>query len=98
MVVQAQRVGSELQISVVDQGIGIPTEEIGRLFERMYRIEQRLTRRTGGFGLGLSISKGLVEAHGGRIWVESEVGKGSKFTFALPLATRRTETSHGQET
>jgi PAS domain S-box-containing protein len=98
VVVQAQRVGSELQISVIDQGIGIPPEEMGRLFERMYRIEQRLTQRIGGFGLGLSISKGLVEAHGGHIWVESEAGKGSKFTFALPLATRRTGTSHGQET
>jgi PAS domain S-box-containing protein len=84
VVVQAHRVGSELHISVADQGIGIPAEGLERVFDWMYRIEKGLTQE-GGLGLGLSISKGLVEAHGGRIWMESEEGKGSKCSFTLPL-------------
>jgi len=85
VVVCGERVGAELHISVDDQGIGISTENLPRVFDRMYRIEHRLTRGTGGLGLGLSICKGLVEAHGGRIWMESEAGKGSKCSFTLPL-------------
>jgi signal transduction histidine kinase len=73
----------EVVISVTDHGIGIPPAKIGRIFEPYYRAER--TRREG-LGLGLYITKGLVEAHGGRIWVESEPGKGSTFSFTLPLA------------
>ena len=79
-----QQLDSEVQVSVFDQGIGIPAEDLDRVFDRMYRIEQRLTPEAGGVGLGLAICRGLVEAHGGRIWVESEVGKGSTFYFTLP--------------
>jgi len=85
VVISAQRVGQELLISVADQGMGIPTEELPRVFDRMHRVEHRLTRMVPGAGLGLAISKRLVEAHGGRIWLESEEGKGSTFSFALPL-------------
>jgi len=85
VVVEAQRKGSELVISVTDQGVGIAAEELERVFDRMYRIEERLTPEIGGVGLGLAICKGLVEAHGGRIWMESEEGKGSKCSFTLPL-------------
>ena len=82
--IEAQPVGPELVIRVADQGIGIPSEDREMVFERMYRIEQRLTPEVGGVGLGLAICKGLVEAHGGHIWVESELGKGSTFYFTLP--------------
>jgi len=88
VVISAQREGQELVISVADQGTGIPAEDSERIFDRMYRAEQRLSADGEGLGLGLSICKGLVEAHGGRIWVESELGKGSTFRFTLPLNTK----------
>jgi two-component system sensor histidine kinase VicK len=85
VVVSAQTIGQELLISIVDQGMGISVEERKRVFDRMYRIEQRRNAKIRGVGLGLAICKGLVEAHGGRIWAESEEGKGSTFSFTLPL-------------
>jgi len=87
VLVLARRAGQELIISVADQGSGIPADELTKVFDRMYRIEQRLTPGVAGIGLGLSICRWLVEAHGGRIWVESELGKGSIFYFTLPIAT-----------
>jgi PAS domain S-box-containing protein len=87
VLLSARRAGQELIISVADQGSGIPADELTRVFDRMYRIEQRLTPGVAGIGLGLSICRWLVEAHGGRIWVESEMGKGSTFHFTLPIAT-----------
>lgn len=87
IVVEARQTGQELLTSVADQGIGIPGDELERVFDRMYRLEQRPTPEVGGVGLGLAICKGLVEAHGGRIWAESELGKGSTFYFSLPLET-----------
>ena len=95
--VVAERVGSVLRISVADQGIGIPAEELGKVFDRMYRIEQRLTPQLGGVGLGLAICRGLVKAHSGRIWVESEVGRGSTFYFTLPIQSEAEEYNHGKE-
>jgi two-component system NtrC family sensor kinase len=77
----------QLIISVADKGPGIPADELTNIFDRMYRIEQRLTSGVEGIGLGLSICRRLVEAHGGRIWVQSEMGKGSTFYFTLPIAT-----------
>lgn len=73
-------------ISVVDQGIGIPPEEQGRVFERFYQVDGGLTRRYGGTGLGLALVREIVEAHKGTVSVKSEVGKGSTFTLCLPLA------------
>ena len=72
-------------VCVRDTGIGIPRKEWERIFDRFYQVEPSLARRYEGMGLGLSIAKGMVELHGGRIWVESEVGKGSNFIFHLPL-------------
>lgn len=89
VMVTARRVRQKLLISVTDQGIGIAAEELERVFDRMYRAKQRMSDDPGGMGLGLAISKGLVEAHGGRIWAESEQGKGSTFFFTLPLAAKR---------
>jgi signal transduction histidine kinase len=74
-------------ISVIDQGIGIPQEEREKLFRRFYRVDNRLRRETQGAGLGLFLSRAIVEAHGGRMWVESRVGRGSRFSFTIPLAT-----------
>lgn len=71
--------------AVGDQGIGMPREDLERVFEKFYRVDSSVTRETGGSGLGLSIAKSIVEAHGGRIWAESKgEGKGSVFHFTLP--------------
>jgi len=83
--VEVETRGNEVWVSVRDTGIGIPPRKQERIFDRFYQVEPSLTRRFGGMGLGLSIAKGMVELHGGRIWVESVEGMGSSFTFALPL-------------
>ncbi|MDN7245964.1 two-component system histidine kinase PnpS [Planococcus shenhongbingii] len=77
----------EAVIEVEDQGIGIEASEIGRLFERFYRVDRARSRNSGGTGLGLSIVKHLIEAHHGNVKVESEVGVGTTFTIHLPLAS-----------
>jgi len=97
VVLEAKQMDSELQVSITDQGMGIPAEDLGRVFDRMYRIEQRLTPDMGGIGLGLAICRGLVEAHGGNIWVESELGKGSTFRLALPIKNMAEEQGNGKE-
>ena len=73
-----------VQFAVNDTGIGIADEDLPRIFERFYKVDR--SRATSGTGLGLAIARHLVEAHGGRIWVESELGKGSTFYFTIPLA------------
>lgn len=78
-------------VYVSDQGIGIPPEEQDKLFQRFYRIDNRLRRTTQGAGLGLYLTKMIVEAHGGHMWLRSQVGKGSRFFFSLPLAPRQLE-------
>ena len=76
----------EAVIAVSDTGIGIPLADQERIFERFYRVDAARSREAGGTGLGLSIAKHIVEAHGGRLWVESEIGHGSKFSFTVSLA------------
>jgi two-component system sensor histidine kinase VicK len=71
-------------VSVKDQGMGIPKENIGKIFERFYRVDKARTRKLGGTGLGLAIAKEMVQAHGGRIWANSEEGKGTEIAFTLP--------------
>jgi PAS domain S-box-containing protein len=78
--------GSQVLFAVSDAGIGIPAEEIRRIFERFHRVERHDARETYGHGLGLYIARKIVEAHGGRIWVESTPGEGSTFLFTLPRA------------
>ncbi len=70
---------------MADTGIGLSPDEQGRIFEQFYQAGDSLSRTAQGTGLGLSIIKQLVEAHGGKIWVESQVGKGSRFSFTLPV-------------
>jgi signal transduction histidine kinase len=84
--VEIKTKGNEVWVSVRDTGIGIPPSKQERIFDRFYQVEPSLTRRFEGMGLGLSIAKGMVELHGGRIWVESVEEMGSSFTFALPLS------------
>jgi len=82
--VQAAQRNGIVEITVADTGIGIPSQELGRIFERFYRVDKSRAREEGGTGLGLSIVKHIAEAHGGRVEVESEVGKGSHFTLVIP--------------
>jgi two-component system phosphate regulon sensor histidine kinase PhoR len=77
----------QVVITVADTGIGIPQAEQSRIFERFYRVDAARSREAGGTGLGLSIARHIVEAHGGRIWVESAVGEGSRFHFSIPAAS-----------
>ncbi len=83
--VKGETSGNEVSVTVVDEGIGIALRDQERIFDRFYRVEDSLARPIQGTGLGLYICKTLVEAHGGRIWVKSELGKGSRFTFSLPI-------------
>jgi signal transduction histidine kinase len=79
---------NKILFSVRDTGIGIPVEHLPHVFTRFYRIDKSRSRAGGGSGIGLTIAKHLVEAHGGRIWAESEgAGKGSTFIFTLPHVT-----------
>ncbi|MFI4952354.1 MAG: ATP-binding protein [Burkholderiales bacterium] len=87
-----EQVGSDLVFRVTDTGIGIPKEELDNVFTEFRQVDAAVTREYGGTGLGLSITKRFVEMHGGRIWAESEVGKGCSFFFAVPLRTRGDET------
>lgn len=83
--VRVERSGDDILVSVKDQGVGIAPEHLEHVFERFYRVDGALARETGGSGLGLPICRGLVEAHGGRIRVESKVGCGSTFYFTIPI-------------
>ncbi len=74
-----------LEIAVKDFGLGIPQEAQGQLFSKFYRVDNTDRREIGGTGLGLAISREIIEAHGGKIWLDSELGQGSTFTFTLPI-------------
>jgi signal transduction histidine kinase len=84
--VSARQVQEYLEVSVVDTGEGIPAEHLPNVFERFYRADKSRTRATGGSGLGLTIARRLVEAHGGKIGVQSELGRGSRFYFTIPVS------------
>ena len=84
--VSAQRHNGSVEVRVADTGVGIPPEHLPRLFERFYRVDPSRSREDGGTGIGLAIARSVVEAHGGHIRAESELGAGSVFTFDLPVA------------
>jgi two-component system phosphate regulon sensor histidine kinase PhoR len=75
-----------VELYAADEGPGIPTEDLPRIFERFYRVDKARSREVGGSGLGLSIVRHLTEAQGGQVWVESEIGKGSTFFLSMPGA------------
>ena len=77
--------GDEIIVTVSDEGVGIPQEFQQRVFDRFYQVESPATRRKSGAGLGLCICRGIIEAHGGQIWLESEVGRGTTFGFSLSI-------------
>lgn len=83
--ITAQQEGQQLLIGVHDQGSGIPADQIEQVFERFHRVDSSLTRKAGGSGLGLAICRGIVDAHGGRIWAESILGSGTTVWIALPI-------------
>jgi two-component system phosphate regulon sensor histidine kinase PhoR len=84
IVVRARELGDKIEVSVEDNGPGIPPEALERVFERFYRVDKARSREQGGTGLGLSIVKHIVQHHGGEVWARSELGKGSTFRFTLP--------------
>ena len=89
--VTSELIPGYVKVSVIDDGIGIPAKDLPHLFDRFFQVESHLTRRHGGMGLGLSVAKAMIEMHGGRIWAESMEGKGSNFTFLLPVNPAQAE-------
>lgn len=88
--VKAKKVNENIEISVTDTGIGIKPEDIRKLFKEFTQLESVYTKEYGGTGLGLALSRKLIELHGGKIWVETEYGRGSKFAFTIPVkATKK---------
>jgi signal transduction histidine kinase len=93
----------QVVVAVADEGVGIPPEHLGRVFDRFYRVQGEMAVRAGGSGLGLAIVKGFVEAHGGRVWVESPgrvvvaggPNRGSTFYFSVPVAKAGAERLDG---
>ena len=83
--VWVEQQGDNLVYRVSDTGIGIPKEELENIFAEFQQVDTAITREYSGTGLGLNITKKFVEMHGGRIWVESELGQGSTFSFSIPL-------------
>jgi two-component system phosphate regulon sensor histidine kinase PhoR len=84
--VTARAVGDEALVSVADRGIGIPAADLGRIFERFYKVDKARVRGKGGTGLGLAIVRHIAETHGGRVWVDSVEGAGATFSVAIPVA------------
>jgi len=84
--IRLKDVGEYIQAEVEDTGIGIPEDKLDKIFERFYQVDSSSKRKFGGMGLGLAIVKSIVEAHGGKIWVKSQLGKGSTFYFVIPKA------------
>src|SRR5437867_8638071 len=80
--------GSALTVSVKDQGPGIPPNELSRVFDKFYRGTSRSVKSKGGTGMGLAISRGIIEEHGGKIWAASPSGSGAIFSFRLPVETK----------
>jgi signal transduction histidine kinase len=92
VLILAEYLPGYVKVSVIDNGIGIPTKDLSRVFERFYQVASHMTRRHGGMGLGLAIAKVMVEMHGGQIWADSIEGKGSNFSFLLPSGKTRENT------
>jgi signal transduction histidine kinase len=90
--VSAKTINGHVAVSVTDTGPGIPEEHQSRIFEQFHQVDSSNTKRKGGTGLGLAIAKQIIEMHGGRIWVESKVGRGSTFQMELPVRAQEKST------
>jgi signal transduction histidine kinase len=97
IVVRGEVREDEVVVSVADQGVGLTPEHLNRLFEKFFRAKSSLGRHVVGSGLGLPISRTIVESHGGRIWAESQVGEGTTLFFALPLEGPSQELAEREE-
>ncbi len=95
--IEAELSGNSLLVSITDNGEGIAPERLEKIFERFYGLEENTERRRSGSGLKLAIAKGIIEAHGGKIWAESEVGSGSTYRFTLPIAQKPEPSEFKQE-
>ncbi|RZM17963.1 MAG: PAS domain-containing sensor histidine kinase, partial [Pedobacter sp.] len=84
IIVSTALVSGNVKVSVKDQGMGINSEDLPRIFDRYYRVENNITTSVSGFGIGLYLCSEIVHRHHGEIWVDSELGKGSVFSFAIP--------------
>lgn len=89
--ISLEQKNSFIEVSVKDTGQGIPVEYHDKLFDKFFQVDSSMTRQHGGTGLGLPISKHIIEQHGGSIWVKSEVGKGTEFKFTLPIISEATD-------
>ena len=89
--VSMEETANSVTVHIADQGLGIPADKVDRLFEPFYRVQSRETRQIEGLGLGLALTRAVVEAYGGEIWVESEPGEGSVFSYSLPKEGVRTD-------
>jgi signal transduction histidine kinase len=85
VLIMAEKLPGYVKVSVIDDGVGIPAKDVPRVFDRFFQVESHLTRRHGGMGLGLSVAKSMIELHHGQLWAESVEGKGSNFSFLLPV-------------
>ena len=85
IIIECSAKNNNLVISISDTGIGINKEDLARLFDEFYRVENTINQNVKGTGLGLSLAKKIVEAHSGKMWVASEVNKGTSFYFTLPI-------------
>jgi signal transduction histidine kinase len=85
VIIEARQKDNQVEVSVSDSGIGIAEAHLDKIFNRFYQVDGSTKRKYGGVGLGLAMAKDIIERHDGEIWVESGVGKGSKFTFELPI-------------
>ncbi|MFD2923816.1 cell wall metabolism sensor histidine kinase WalK [Halobacillus naozhouensis] len=86
---QAQPVNKHLQVSISDQGLGMPSDTVDKIFDRFYRVDKARSREMGGTGLGLAIAREIIEAHHGQIWAKSQEGKGTTVFFTLPLISQK---------
>ena len=84
--VNAKKLDKEIQVDIIDTGCGMPEDSLGKLFQEFYRVDSEVNQQVKGTGLGLTLTKNIIEAHKGKIWVKSKLGTGSTFSFTLPLA------------